>query len=165
MPWIRAYSAVVMSATERDESRLSGPGEEEVAGMSAQPVRASGSDLRDQFDGRAARPAAMFVVPPARPAKVTAKRANASTRPADPALEGMGRAPAQAAFLFYRNMGPRRSVRKMAEVYQKDHGPSSPAGAPSSDGRHATAGSRRPKPGTLGWPSTSTNASARPPSA
>jgi len=34
----------------------------------------------------------------------------------------MGRAPAQVAFLYYRNMGSRRSLAKMAEIYQKDRG-------------------------------------------
>jgi hypothetical protein len=84
-------------------------------------------------DGRAARPAAMVSAPAAKPAKSTPKPAeNAAgsngqgkgkaARPADPMLAGMGGAKAQAAFLYYRNMGPRRSLQKMALAYGTDQG-------------------------------------------
>jgi hypothetical protein len=81
-------------------------------------------------DGRTKRPADLAAAPAAKAAKGTPPKAEdadkpakkASDKPADPTLEGMGNAKAQAAFLFYRNMGPRRSILKMAETYKKDEG-------------------------------------------
>jgi hypothetical protein len=98
----------------------------------------TGSAASNPVDGRSRRPADSAAAPAVRPARGTpagaadaegkkAKGGAATTaaggdKPADPSLEGMGGPKCQAAYLAYRNLGPKRSLLKLAETYQAGEG-------------------------------------------